>query len=109
MCALSDKVVIVTGGSSGIGRAAALSLGDRGAKVVITGRRAVPLEEMATQHPNIVSLVADAATPGDTVRTIAKAVDARASASWRACQRRHSGADRSWRVDRDDGAFSGRG
>jgi NAD(P)-dependent dehydrogenase (short-subunit alcohol dehydrogenase family) len=75
MCALNDTVVIVTGGSSGIGRAAALSLADHGAKVVITGRRAVPLEEMATQHPNIVSLVADAATPGDTVRTIAKAVD----------------------------------
>jgi NADP-dependent 3-hydroxy acid dehydrogenase YdfG len=68
MCALNDTVVIVTGGSSGIGRAAALSLADHGAKVVITGRRAVPLEEMATQHPNIVSLVADAATPGDTVQ-----------------------------------------
>jgi NAD(P)-dependent dehydrogenase (short-subunit alcohol dehydrogenase family) len=75
MCALNDTVVIVTGGSSGIGRAAALSLADHGAKGVITGRRAVPLEEMATQHSNIVSLVADAATPGDTVRTIAKAVD----------------------------------
>jgi len=70
ICALNDKVVIVTGGSSGIGRAAALSLADHGAKVVITGRRAVSLEEMATQHPDIASLVADAATPGDTVRTI---------------------------------------
>lgn len=75
MCALNDKVVIVAGGSSGIGRAAALSFADHGANVVITGRRAVPLEGMATHHPNIVSLVADAATPGDTVRTIAKAVD----------------------------------
>ena len=63
------------GGSFGIGRAAALSFADHGAKVVITGRRAVPLEEMAGQHANIVSLVADAATPSDTMRTIAKAVD----------------------------------
>jgi NAD(P)-dependent dehydrogenase (short-subunit alcohol dehydrogenase family) len=75
VCALNDKVVIVTGGSSGIGRAAALSLADHGAKVVITGRRAVPLEEVAGLYSNIVSVVADAATPSDTARTIAKAVD----------------------------------
>ena len=75
MSALNDKVVIVTGGSSGIGRAAALSFARKGAKVVITGRRAVPLEEAAAGHPNIAGLVADAAAPDDAVRTIAKAVD----------------------------------
>ena len=75
ICALNDQLVIVVGGSSGIGRAAALSFADHGAKVVITWRRAVPLEEMATHHPNTVSLIADAATSRDTVRTIAKAVD----------------------------------
>ena len=40
MSALNEKVVIVTGGSSGIGRAAALRFAALGAKVVITGRRA---------------------------------------------------------------------
>jgi NAD(P)-dependent dehydrogenase (short-subunit alcohol dehydrogenase family) len=71
MCALNDKVIIVTG----IGRAAALSFAKQGAKVIITARRAAPLEETAADHPNISGLVADAAAPDDAVRTIAKAVD----------------------------------
>jgi NAD(P)-dependent dehydrogenase (short-subunit alcohol dehydrogenase family) len=75
MSALNDKVVIITGGSSGIGRAAALSFAERGARVLITARRAAPLDEAAGLHPNIVGLVADAAAPDDAARTIAKAVD----------------------------------
>jgi NAD(P)-dependent dehydrogenase (short-subunit alcohol dehydrogenase family) len=63
MSALNDKVVIVTGGSSGIGRAAPLSFAKKGAKVVIAARRAVPLEETAADHPTIVGLVAGAAAP----------------------------------------------
>ena len=75
MNSLNDKVVIVTGGSSGIGRAAALGFARQGARVIITGRRAAPLDEAADEHPNIAALVADTAEPGDAVRTVAKAVD----------------------------------
>jgi NAD(P)-dependent dehydrogenase (short-subunit alcohol dehydrogenase family) len=75
MGALNDKVVIVTGGSSGIGRAAALGFADRGTKVIITARGATALEKAAADHPNIVGLAADAAEPNDAVRTIAKAID----------------------------------
>jgi NAD(P)-dependent dehydrogenase (short-subunit alcohol dehydrogenase family) len=89
MCALKHKVVIVTGGSSGIGRAAALSFADRGAQVVITGLP-LRLEQGRVGTPDPL-------------------LGARASASWRAYQRRRSGPDRIWRVDRDDGAFSGTG
>lgn len=75
MSTLNNKVVIVTGGSSGIGRAAALSFARQGANVVITGRRTAPLNQTAAEHPNIDAIVADAAEPEDARRTIAKAVD----------------------------------
>jgi NAD(P)-dependent dehydrogenase (short-subunit alcohol dehydrogenase family) len=75
MDTLKDKVVIVTGGSSGIGRAAALNLAERGAKVLITGRREAPLAETAGGHPDVEYIAADASQPDDIARTIDKAAN----------------------------------
>lgn len=44
-----DKVAVVTGGSSGIGRAAALGLAKAGYKVAICGRRAEALQSVAAE------------------------------------------------------------
>lgn len=74
MSALTDNVVVITGGSSGIGRAAALDFARGGARVVITGRRRALLDEVAAVHSNIEGLVADVAVPGDAARTIAAAI-----------------------------------
>jgi NAD(P)-dependent dehydrogenase (short-subunit alcohol dehydrogenase family) len=75
MSTLKDKVIIITGGSSGIGRAAAVDFAELGAKVIVTARRAAVLEEAASIHPNIVALVADVASAEDAARTVAKAIE----------------------------------
>ncbi|MDO8840608.1 MAG: SDR family oxidoreductase [Parvibaculum sp.] len=49
MSALEGKVAIVTGASSGIGRAAALLFACQGAKLVVTARRAVELDALVAE------------------------------------------------------------
>src|SRR5258707_12622184 len=71
MKSLQEKVVIITGGSSGISRATALSLAGIGARVLIT----VSLDETAKDQPNIETLVADTAEPQDASRTVARAIE----------------------------------
>src|SRR5262245_26055633 len=46
---LHDKVVLITGGSSGIGRAAALRLGGYGAKVAAAARNKSALDEVVQE------------------------------------------------------------
>jgi NAD(P)-dependent dehydrogenase (short-subunit alcohol dehydrogenase family) len=49
MPALSDSVVVITGASSGLGRALALELAGRGSSLVIAARREGVLEEVAAE------------------------------------------------------------
>ncbi|HKY92822.1 MAG TPA: SDR family oxidoreductase [Nevskiaceae bacterium] len=51
------KVAFVTGGGTGIGRATALRLADRGCRVVVAGRREGPLAETASRMPDRISHV----------------------------------------------------
>ncbi|MGX1739556.1 SDR family NAD(P)-dependent oxidoreductase [Corynebacterium flavescens] len=60
-----DQVVVVTGGSHGIGRAIARAFLDNGASVVVTGRNPKPLEESVAGYPGerTLTLVNDISDP----------------------------------------------
>ena len=47
--AFADKVIVVTGGGSGIGRCTAHELASLGAQVVITGRKIEKLEKVSQE------------------------------------------------------------
>ncbi len=71
MNSMKEKVVLVTGGAAGVGRATALLFANSGARVIVTGRRPEPLERLAHERDNVDFVVADAASPEDAPRTIA--------------------------------------
>lgn len=72
--AWQGKVAIVTGGSSGIGKAAALALADRGANVVITGRDPSKLDDVARASGSIEPVQADSADPTSAGRAVEAAL-----------------------------------
>jgi NAD(P)-dependent dehydrogenase (short-subunit alcohol dehydrogenase family) len=49
VCDLTDRVAVVVGGTSGLGRAAAVGLAQAGAHVVATGRREALVDEVANE------------------------------------------------------------
>jgi NADP-dependent 3-hydroxy acid dehydrogenase YdfG len=59
---IEDKVVAITGASSGIGEATALLLAERGAKVVLGARRPERLEALAARIKSVGGEVAYAST-----------------------------------------------
>ena len=77
---LKGKVAVITGGSEGIGRAAAQSLGREGASVVVCARRGDVLRQSAAEvaeatGAQIVPVQADVTVPADVERVIQSAVD----------------------------------
>jgi 3-oxoacyl-[acyl-carrier protein] reductase len=77
---LTGKVAMVTGGSQGIGRAAAEALGREGAKVVICARQADRLEQVANElsganDATVVPIAADVRQAADIERVIATTVE----------------------------------
>jgi NADP-dependent 3-hydroxy acid dehydrogenase YdfG len=73
---MKDRVVIVTGASSGIGAALAESLGKRGAKLVLVARREKELAEVAARSgAEAEAVVADVTKRDDWKRIVAKTIE----------------------------------
>jgi short-subunit dehydrogenase involved in D-alanine esterification of teichoic acids len=60
---ISGRTVFIPGATSGIGLALALRLQDRGATVVVGGRRTELLERIAAEHPGLGAVRIDVADP----------------------------------------------
>ncbi|WP_246690706.1 SDR family oxidoreductase [Neorhizobium alkalisoli] len=60
---MTDNTILVTGGTSGIGRALAEAFHDRGNRVIVTGRRRDLLENIAEARPGITGLHLDLDDP----------------------------------------------
>jgi dehydrogenase/reductase SDR family protein 7B len=74
MSFIKDKVVLITGGSSGIGKACAERFGREGGRICITGRNAENLEaaaeELRDKNIEVMAVQGDVANENDCVRMI---------------------------------------
>ena len=74
MQTLKDKVAIITGGGTGIGRGIALALAQESVRVVICGRRQYPLDETVSAIQEAggeaLAVQADVSDPEDVDRLV---------------------------------------
>jgi short-subunit dehydrogenase len=75
---MKDKVVIITGGSSGIGKALAVEFGSKGSKLLITGRNKTELDktvwELSGKGITITGFQGDVSKEDDNKRMAAEAI-----------------------------------
>ena len=79
MSQLKERVALITGGGTGIGRATALLLAENGADVSICGRRREPLEETVREirkrRRGALAIEADISREEDVRRLVAETVE----------------------------------
>lgn len=73
---ISGNTILVTGGSSGIGRALAEALHAKGNKVIVSGRREGLLDEVTAANPGMEAMLLDIQDEAD-IKAFAKQVVAR--------------------------------
>lgn len=75
---MKDKVVVITGASSGIGRALAFEFGRKGSKIVISGRNYEKLYEteqaLKSENIEVVGIIGDVASEVDSSILINRAI-----------------------------------
>jgi NADP-dependent 3-hydroxy acid dehydrogenase YdfG len=72
---LKDKVAIITGASSGIGRAVACNLNEAGVKLILAGRRENRLTELKKELEHAAVLTGDISQEGMPQRLLTNALD----------------------------------
>jgi 3-oxoacyl-[acyl-carrier protein] reductase len=73
---IKDKVIIITGGSRGIGRALAQGFASDGANVIIFGRNESSLKETASFNPeHILAVTGDVTSESDLDRLVKRTID----------------------------------
>ena len=78
---LANSVVVITGASSGIGRATALRLARKGARLVLVARPGDALAELSVEceragAPHAIAAPADITDAGVRTRVVAQTIDA---------------------------------
>jgi uncharacterized oxidoreductase len=72
---LTNRTILITGGSDGIGLAFALKFATLGNKVIVTGRRQAQLDMVKAKYPQIQTIRSDVADPGQ-IAALAERINA---------------------------------
>src|SRR6266496_3189568 len=70
---LTNRTILITGGSAGIGLAFALRFAELGNEVIVTGRRQKVLDEVKAKHPKLHTIQSDVADPAQ-IAALARSV-----------------------------------
>jgi uncharacterized oxidoreductase len=69
---LSNRTILITGGSAGIGLAFGLKFAELGNEVIVTGRREKVLEDVKSKHPKLHTIQSDVADPAQIAALAAR-------------------------------------
>lgn len=69
---LTDRTILITGGTAGIGLAFALKFVELGNEVIVTGRRQAVLDQVKANHPKLHTIQSDVADPAQIAALAAR-------------------------------------